>query len=267
MSGVVALLGACSSQAPPTPRDSDSGEPWVGARTVRDGWIVVRGTVTADRLEAVAGYARTAVARVRAVWGASVLSGRVVIEVPKDEAEFRARGGSAEAGAQIAATTTADGRVVLAPALFTAVTAQGRVAVLTHELTHVALHQSGLTGVAHWIIEGSAEFTAYRASGLTLAQLAPAVATAVRAGRAPTGPPADADFTARPAAAYQEAFVWCRFLVHRFGRAGFVRFVRAADERRAGAFATSFGVGPGALRAPYTQFLRTRLGSTAEGGR
>jgi len=200
-----------------------------------------------------------------------VLRDAVVIEVPPDEAEFRARGGSAEAGAQLAATTTSDGRVVLAPALFTAVTVPGRVAVLTHELTHVALHQSGLTGVAHWIIEGSAEFTAYRASRLSLVQLAPEVATAVRAGRAPTGPPTgpptDADFTARPAAAYQEAFVWCRFLVHRFGRAGFVRFVRAADARRPDAFATSFGVGPGALRAPYTQFLRTQLGSTAEGGR
>lgn len=234
---------------------------------VRDGRLVVRGTVGTDRLRTVAADTRAAIARVREVWGASALPGRVVIEVPRDRAEFRARGGSAEGGAQIAATTTPDDRVVLAPAVFSAVTAQGRVVVLTHELTHLALHQATLTGVAHWIIEGSAEYTAYHASRLSLAQLAPEVATAVRAGRAPTGPPADPDFTARPAVAYQEAFVWCRFLAHRFGQARFVAFVRAADARAPGAFATTFGVGPGALRAAYTQFLRTRLGSAGADGR
>lgn len=212
-------------------------------------------------------YARAAIPRVREVWGAAVLRGPVLIEVPQDEAGFRARGGAAEGGARIAATTTPDGRVVLAPALFTEVTTQGRVVVLTHELTHVALHQADVTGVPRWIIEGSAEFTAYRESGLSLAALAPQVATAVRAGRVPSGPPTDADFSARPAAAYQEAFVWCRFLVDHFGQARFVGFVRAADDRRSNAFETAFGSTPAALRAPYTAYLHARLEPTRSHGR
>jgi hypothetical protein len=236
---------------------------WPGAATVREGRIVVTGTAGTGRLQEVAAATRRAVTRVRQVWGDTVLRGRVLVEVPATDAQFRARGGSAEAGAQLAATTTPDGSVVLAPSLFRTLTPEGRVVVLTHELTHVALHQAALTAVAHWIVEGSAEFTAYHASTLSAAQLSPQVAAAVRAGHGPAGPPADANFAARPAAAYQEAYVWCRFLAQRFGLPRFVAFVRSADARQPGAFSREFGTTIPALSAPYAHFLRSKFGPVA----
>ncbi|RNI24409.1 hypothetical protein [Flexivirga caeni] len=263
MTAAAALLGGCSRRAdaarPTSSAASTAGQAWPGARTLHSGNLLVEGTAPQERLQAVLAAAPTAIARVRRIWGESVLRGRVVIDVPGDDASFRARGGSVEGGTQIAATTTPDGRVVLAPVLFTEVTPAGRVVVLTHELTHLALHQAGLTGVARWIIEGSAEFTAYRSSGLPLAQLAPSVASAVRAGRPPAGPPGDAVFAADPAAAYQQAYAWCRFLAGRFGIPRFVSFVRTADAHRPVAFTTTFGVAAATLRTPYADYLRAEL--------
>lgn len=188
-----------------------------------------------------------------------MLTGPVRIDVPADEAGFRARGGSVEPGAQVAATTTASGRVVLAPSLFTEVTGQGVVVVLTHELTHVALHQSGDTDIDRWIVEGAAEFTAYRPTGLTLPRLAPQLAASVRAGHAPTGPPSDARFRADPQAAYQEAYAWCLFLVDRFGSARFTRFVRSDSARQGPGFTAVFGVSSDSLRRSFDAFLRGQV--------
>lgn len=254
MSVAASVLGGCTSAASAT----RSAAP-ASSATVREGQIVVSGTVGSGRLRAVATAARRALSRVRQIWGAGVLRGRIVIEVPSTEAQFRARGGSAERGAQLAATTTPDGRVVLAPSLFREVSAEGQVVVLTHELTHVALHQASLTGVAQWIIEGSAEFTAYHFSTLSPAQLSPEVAAAVRAQHGPAGPPADADFSKRPTAAYQQAYVWCSFLAERFGQARFVAFVRSADVGHRDAFGHAFGTGIDALHAAYARFLRAEF--------
>lgn len=259
---VASLTGACSSRSSgsaesPSPSASSAAR----ATTIRNGKLTVTGPVPKSRLQAVSSYAAQAISQVRQVWGPTVLRGDVVIEVPVDEAGFRALGGSADSGAEIAATTTKDDRVVLAPRLFTDVTEQGRVAVLTHELTHVALHQATLVGVARWVIEGSAEFTAYRSSGLSVAQLAPDVAAAVRAGNAPTGPPSDAEFTKDPAAAYQAAYTWCVFLVDRFGQPKFTTFVRAADADRPDAFMDVFGTSISALGEAYARFLRGEFSS------
>lgn len=229
------------------------------SETTHGAELVVSGAVPRARLREVARDARTAISRVRQVWGDSVLTGRVPIEVAADEADFRRRGGNAEGGDQIAATTTPDDRVVLAPSLFTRVTSTGRVVVLTHELTHLALHQAGRHGIRRWVVEGSAEFTAYRSTRLSMSRLAPQLAGEVRAGHAPAGPPGDARFDSEPATAYQEAYAWCAFLVHRFGLQRFTRFVRSADEGGAAEFATAFGVSSGSLRAAYGQFLREQL--------
>ncbi|MFC6706382.1 hypothetical protein [Flexivirga alba] len=240
------------------------------SHTVRDGQLVVTGSAPEARLRTVVRDARTAVDRVRKLWGSSVLTEPVHIEVPADDAGFRAAGGSAEPGAQIAATTTAAGRVVLAPALFSQVTGQGVVVVLTHELTHVALHQAGDSDIARWVVEGAAEFTAYRPTGLTLPRLAPQLAAAVRAGHVPIGPPSDARFRSAPQAAYQEAYAWCAFLVDRFGTTRFTGFVRSVHTGQLAEFAAAFGSSMRSLRPPFQQFLRTQVAadstSSATGG-
>ena len=159
----------------------------------------------------------------------------------------------------MAATTTPAGRVVLAPALFSEVTGQGVLVVLTHELTHVALHQDGASALARWVVEGAAEFTAYRPTALTLTQLTPQLAAAVRAGRTPSGPPTDARFRSDPQAAYQEAYAWCAFLVHRFGISAFTAFVRSAHTGRDAEFTVSFGTSITSLEQPFRVFLRAQI--------
>lgn len=254
-----------SSAASRSTKASIASRSTSASHTVHNGQLVVSGSAPEARLRTVARDAGTAVDRVRKVWGSSVLAGPVHIEVPADEAGFRAQGGMAEPGAQIAATTTAAGRVVLAPALFAQVTGEGVVVVLTHELTHVALHQGGDPDIPRWVVEGAAEFTAYRATGLALPRLAPQLAAAVRAGRAPTGPPSNVRFRSAPQAAYQEAFAWCAFLVDRFGTARFTHFVRSGHTGQQGGFAAAFGTSIDSLRQPFQEFLRTSVaaGSTS----
>lgn len=252
--GSTSALSRSRSASPPT-----GASPPGASRTVRAGHLVVSGSASETRLRIVARDARVAVGRVRSVWGSSVLTGAIQLEVPADEAGFRALGGSVEPGGQVAATTTAAGRVVLAPALFTQVTAEGVVVVLTHELTHVALHQAGDTDTARWVVEGAAEFTAYRPTGFALRRLAPQLAAAVRAGHTPAGPPTDARFRSAPQAAYQQAYVWCAFLVHRFGVDRFTGFVRSAHTGREAAFADAFGTSIASLQQPFQAFVRTRV--------
>ena len=227
--------------------------------TLRDGQLLVTGRAPEARLRTVVRDARIAVSRVRQIWGSSVLSGPVHIEVPADEAGFRAAGGSVEPGAQVAATTTPAGLVVLAPDLFSQVSGQGVLVVLTHELTHVALHQTGDSAPARWVVEGAAEFTAYRPTGLTLPRLTPQLAAAVRAGHTPSGPPSDARFRSDPDAAYQDAYAWCAFLVHRFGMAAFTGFVRSSRPSQHADFTVFFGTSIGSLDQPFRAFLRAQI--------
>ncbi|NNG39831.1 hypothetical protein HJ588_11165 [Flexivirga sp. ID2601S] len=266
-------VAGCSSGTGPAPGDGGS-TPTASSRSVRAAGLVVTGTATDGRLQTVARDAEQAIRQVRAMWGSQVLRDTVRIEVPADEAGFRSRGGGGGTGresGQIAATTTTDGRVVLSPRLFDAVTAQGIEVVLTHELTHVALGQATLTGVPRWVLEGSAEVTAFGPTGLGLTEAAPTLAAQVRAGNVPAGPPADAAFEAGPEAAYQGAYAWCRFLFDRYGGATFTRFVRAADAGQRDAFQQAFGVQAASLGAAYRQFLRDAIdgagptGSTSSG--
>lgn len=262
---LVVPLAGCSSASQSGSRSasqsvSQSGSTAASAvTTVRGADVVVSGDVPQSRLREVSRDARDAVADVRQVWGDSVLVGRVQVEVASDAADFRRRGGNTEAGGQVAATTTADDHVVLAPALFSRVTQQGRVVVLTHELTHVALHQADRSDISRWIVEGAAELTAYRPTRLGLASAAPQLARAVRAGRVPTGPPSDARFRSAPEAAYQEAYGWCAFLVHRFGLSTFTHFVREVDGGRSGAFRAVFGVTSDSLQGEFAAFLRQQI--------
>ncbi len=226
--------------------------------------MLVTGTGPNDRLQTVSRDATRAIGQVRALWGTNVLRGTVRIEVPADDNGFRSLGGAnrrnGPESAQVAATTTPDGRVVLSPQVFDDLTAEGVVVVLAHELTHVALGQATLTGVPRWVIEGSAELTAFKPTGLSLAQAAPKLAGQVRAGQVPAAPPADPDFAESADAAYQGAYAWSRFLHERYGSAKFTRFVRAADARRHDAFFQAFGVEPSELGVDYQQFLRDAVG-------
>lgn len=252
---VLALLGSGCSDAPASSPD-----------TVRTpGGVPVRylpGVDDAVRAQ-LPGEVDEALTRVRSVWSAPL--GRVnrtptppgEVLVPATSAQFTAGGGDGATG--VAATTRSDGTVVLSPQVWTGTSAAGRVVVLAHEFTHVALH-SQTSASARWLVEGPPEWTAYRDTGLELAQIAPRVAAIVRAGGALAGPPADAQFDGPLQSAYQSAFTWCSFLADRFGTDAFsdfvVAFTNQPASRLAGGFEARFGVQIAALRVPYLHFQR-----------
>ncbi len=270
--GAAAVLAGCTAQPssgpdtttepPPAAAQSPATAPTASA-TVRGRYVIVRGDVSPRRLRTIADDADKAARWVSHTWGdAWTRRGRVTIRVPRDESGFRALGG---AGRRVAATTTSHGVVVINPEARSEVTEEGMVVVLAHELTHVALRQYAASRAPRWVIEGSAEFTAYRRTSLSLPAAAPQVATMVRAGRPPAGPPADDRFAVDAPhlqRAYQEAHTWCVFLVDRYGLTRFTRFVQRADRKGAAAFRAAFHTTPAELRPDYRRWLRERMRPT-----
>ncbi len=260
--GALGLLAGCTTPSTPAPATS-SGSP-VSSRpadvsTVRGRHVVVTGDTPTSRLRQVATDADRAVGWVTRIWGDRWQNGRVPIRVPRTRVRFEKLGGG---GPRVSATTTPTGTIVLNPSVADRVTALGQVVVLAHELTHVALRQYRPSDTPRWVIEGSAEVTAYRPTSMSLARAAPQVARQVRHHRAPAGPPGDAELASdapRLQRAYQQAYAWCRFLVDRFGLPRFVAFVRAADADSDGAFEQAFGARVGGLSAAYRSWLRARV--------
>lgn len=210
-----------------------------------------------------------ALARVRSVWVAPLAAaGRSPamprsIDVTSTRAQFIAEGGGSGQG--VAATTLADGTVVLSPDVWTGTSREGQVVVIAHELTHVVLHSQTSTS-ARWLVEGPPEWTAYHGTGLSLPVIAPRLAAAVRAGRPAAGPPADAAFSDGPLqAAYQSAFTWCTFLVQRSTTEAFTGFVLAATDQPAARlqaiFEAHYNVSIASLSDDYQKFQRTTFGA------
>lgn len=225
--------------------------------------------VTAKVRDEVPDLVDTALDRVRSVWAAPLAAtGRSLttprtVQVTASLEQFVALGGGTASG--VAATTRPDGTVVLAPDVWTGTTRQGRIVVIAHELTHVALHSQSSTS-ARWLVEGPPEWTAYHGTSLALPVIAPAMATAVRAGRVAAGPPSDAEFTNGPLpAAYQSAFTWCSFLAQRATSQTFTAFVLAATDEPAdqlgSIFEAHYGATVAQLAGAYEQFQRTTFGT------
>lgn len=174
-----------------------------------------------------------ALRRVGLVWGdVPIGSGRerpARVELPATLAEVTQLTGST-APQMISAVTTLGGVLVLSPQLWSRTSQAGRLVVLTHELTHVRLGTFRPAGQPGWLVEGSAELTAYAATGLSPAQACPGLAARVRGGELVSRPPAESAL--RPGSArdlsraYEQAHAWCRWWVSRHGQAAFVREVR-----------------------------------------
>ncbi|KYH44037.1 hypothetical protein [Branchiibius sp. NY16-3462-2] len=212
-----------------------------------------------------------AASRVRSVWSAPLaavgrsISGPRSVQVTATQDQFVALGGAS--GQEVAATTLADGSVVLAPDVWTGTTREGRIVVIAHELTHVVLNSQSSPS-ARWLVEGPPEWTAYQDTSLSLPAIAPRVAAAVRAGRPAGGPPANTEFTDGPLqAAYQSAFTWCTFLVQRSTAETFTAFVLDATDQSADRlptiFQAHFGSSIASLVGEYQDFQRTTFGAGA----
>lgn len=230
---------------------------------------------SANALAALAVDADRAVPAVTATWGAGWAQ-RVVLVVPDTATELaRLLGGDREVS-QLAAIATAQSgptaspvgqRVLLNPSAFARLGARGRRIVLTHEITHVATR--GVTGPAAptWLVEGFADYVAYRAVPVPVAVAASELAADVRAGRLPARLPAAARYAepARLASAYEEGWLACQLIAASVGPAGLVRFYRASagpaysTAALAGAFRDVLGTTEPAFTARWRDYLRISL--------
>ena len=149
--------------------------------------------------------------------------------------------------------------VVIDPGAFAGLTAVGRGAVLTHELTHVATRAVVGTSPPVWVDEGFADYVAYLGTPLTTRDLAADVLASPQRVAALTDLPPDSAFD--PAAgdvgaAYAEAWLAMRFVEREGGPAMVVDFYRAAAGMNR----------PGDLAGPCAAAARARTADAAGAG-
>ncbi|RVW05619.1 hypothetical protein EGT50_03415 [Rhodococcus xishaensis] len=229
---------------------SDSGLPGSQRETWRGPWdfgpVVVRDVPGADgrssvvlghpaqseMVDLIATELADAVDEVSQVWGED-WPRRAVVFVAASEAEFESLVGTSYSGSDVAAVAVSDAvdrrsgtvsgqRIVFSPESADRLTDITRVAVLRHELTHVAARVVTEDGSPMWILEGYADYVGYRGIESTFGAVAPTLAASVAAGAPPTSLPTDKDFhaggdTAR--LAYESAWSLAIFVASEYGEA------------------------------------------------
>ena len=261
------LVAGAAAAAPPDPllplllraRAAVREHPgmWTGASVARGERAVVVGSPRPLVAE-IAALADRAGRTVTRVWGGH---GGAVVLVPRTEEQAAVLAAPAKVDG-LAAVATGD-RVIVQPAAFARLSATGRLVVVTHELTHVAT--AGPRAVPMWLMEGFADYVGYLDSGLPVrtvaSELAADVAADVAGGRAVlNGLPGPADFAARPAQAYEEAWLACRYVADRFGERRLVALYRAALREEIGAALREvLGLTSGDLTREWRAYARERL--------
>ncbi len=261
----------------PAPRP----EPWdldgLVVRRTGDALVLAGSAERADQIARLATLARRDVA---AVWGTS--SAAVWVAPVDDVTAGRLLGDDAAALEGVASVT--DGplevgspagadRVVVLPGAWDSLTEQGRLIVMTHELTHVSVRASTTRPVPLWLSEGFAELVAYRRVNLPETVVAASALRRFGTGALPTGLPEAADFATgggRLAAAYGSSLLAVRTLADEDGEAALVRVytdvARAGDGRSADALADAdsrldeaLAAVLGTTRAALVQRWRARI--------
>lgn len=184
------------------------------------------------------GLGRQAVAEVTETLG---WNGRLVLEVPATDSDLE-RALQAPSGqyASIAAVTTAtdgsagDGapvHVFFNPVLFGRLGSQGAQVVMTHEAVHVATRAT-VSSAPTWLREGFADYVALEHAGVPVQEAGAQAIAGVRKDGPPTTLPTDADLSAAApglGAAYEEAWLVCRFIAREYGEHRLIAFYDAVD--------------------------------------
>ncbi|MFE2284990.1 hypothetical protein ACFXDJ_12555 [Streptomyces sp. NPDC059443] len=225
---------------------------------------------SSDSLSVIAAEADKAVPAASAAWPRP-WAGRVVVLVPgsldamaallgRPADEYRGLG-AVTTGRTGAGPAPAD-RVVINPEGYGQLSAEGRQVILTHETTHVATRAATTAKTPLWLSEGFADWAAYRGSGRSAAEVAPATGRAVRRGDLPAGLPDDAAFAfggdaEALARAYEGSWLACRLIASRWGEAALVSLYETAGrESLPSATAETLGTDPAGLTRAWQEELR-----------
>ncbi|APA97371.1 hypothetical protein [Nocardia seriolae] len=167
---------------------------------------------------------------VTALWGPQ-WNQAPVVAVASTPAEFAALTHAVgDVPAEVAASTVADPtrpgaeltgqRVVFGPEAGHRLGPDTLRSVLRHELTHMATRATTVDGSPLWMLEGAAEYTAYRGMHRPATDIAPTLTTKARAGDLPAELPADAMFTptsGQASLAYEQGWSACAFIADHYG--------------------------------------------------
>lgn len=196
-----------------------------------------------DREESLPGLAQaveSAVAAVAAAWGPTTPT-QVLVLLPDSTAELQAVGtvmisldrlaAVAVAGSVDYAAGTATGqRVLLNPDSLVQMGARATLALLTHEITHIAARTATRPSTPMWLVEGFADVVGFDAVGAGPADGAVSLQAQIRAGDVPADLPTDAAFLAGGpglGGVYAQAWLACRLLSTQLGLPNLVAVYRA----------------------------------------
>ena len=185
-------------------------------------------------IEALAAELPAAVAAVDELWGAPNWPRSVLVVATDSADEFTSMVGTQHNGADIAAVAVSDAvprgarsgavpsgqRIVFSPDAATRLTDASRRSILRHELIHVATRAATVDGSPLWMLEGYADYSGYRGSGLSFRRVAPILADRLDGGASVLSLPSDIDFAApgeRSTAAYELGWSACAFVAAEFG--------------------------------------------------
>jgi hypothetical protein len=179
-----------------------------------------------------------AVPAVEAVWGTGWTDRLLLYAPARLDQLARLLNATADAYRGIAAVTTAApgapdhapaDRIMVNPEAYARLSDLGRQVVTTHEAVHVATRADTRPWTPLWLSEGVADWTAYLGTDRTPRQIAPELAHDLAEGRLPRALPSDADFGTTAsglAQAYELAWLACRLIARRRGRAALVDLYR-----------------------------------------
>lgn len=146
----------------------------------------------------------------------------------------------------------------------------GRQVVLTHELTHLASRGSTTSRMPLWLVEGFADYVAYRSVDISVRSAASDLRIEVQAGRVPGSLPSRSDFAADAeelSEAYAEAWLAGKFIADRYGQDRLVRLYRFMGQQQgteaevtAAGLSSVLGVGPQKFTTEWRAYLRKQLG-------
>lgn len=263
---VLVTLAGCAPGpgVPVTTSASESSVQVSGAPSAPDS-VLVLSVGDADP-EQVAGYstlAERAVDQVEALWGQGRVPRPVLVHVAGDALTFADLTGHPEEAADIPATTVGapgQARVVVHPAAWEQLTQEGRLAVLTHEVSHLVQQVVPEGGSPEqtppWLHEGLAEYTAHRDSGLAPEEVAGTVLQEVRRVGPPPDWPDPEQYEDRWHG-YALSWLACRYLAETHGEEQLLRvWSQAAEGAPVGtALRTVTGESEGELVAGWRRWL------------
>ncbi|MEV6139032.1 hypothetical protein AB0L63_23805 [Nocardia sp. NPDC051990] len=199
--------------------------------------LVVGHPAQQAEIDTLAGELGTAITAVTEVWGPGWAQSATVV-VASNPSEFAALVRSdASMPADVAAASVADPfvpgtqptgqRVIFSSDAGRRLDADGLRTLLRHELTHIGTRAQTVDGAPQWMVEGFAEFVAHLGTGHHFADIAPTVATRIRAGEVPRALPSATDFAGSGAVvAYEQAWSACAFVAEKFDQPRLVELYR-----------------------------------------